>query len=87
MFTGTLQGPYPNRMVGSGSSGFLDLVVVGEKLKIVLRVERFRLLSVLPLLQKSLTLCMLKIRKEKLMSFRLLRGRLKHIMSLITKWL
>ncbi|XP_050889426.1 uncharacterized protein LOC127094663 [Lathyrus oleraceus] len=34
MFMGTLQGPYYEKLVGSTSAGFSDLVVVGERIEI-----------------------------------------------------
>src|SRR4051812_34395896 len=33
IFMGTLQGPYYDKMVGSVSSGFSDLVVIGERIE------------------------------------------------------
>src|SRR3954471_9985558 len=33
MFMATLQGPYYDKMVGSVSSGFSDLVVIGERIE------------------------------------------------------
>lgn len=33
MFMGTLQGAYLDKMVGGASSGFLDLVITGERIE------------------------------------------------------
>lgn len=37
MFVDTLQGPYFNRLVSSGASGFADLVAIGDKIEKMLK--------------------------------------------------
>lgn len=40
MFMGNLQGPYLDRMVGSTSSGFYDLVLTGERIENMIKMGK-----------------------------------------------
>lgn len=40
MFIGNLQGPYLDKMVGSTSSGFSDLVLSGERIKNMIKMGK-----------------------------------------------
>ena len=40
MFMGTLQGLYYEKMVGSISSGFSDLVTIGERIEVEIKSEK-----------------------------------------------
>lgn len=42
MFMGTLQGPYYDRMVGSTSVGFYELVMAGERIKVGLKMGKIQ---------------------------------------------
>lgn len=42
MFMGNLQGPYLDRMVGSTSSVFSDLVLVGERIENMIKMGQFK---------------------------------------------
>ncbi|XP_050916256.1 uncharacterized protein LOC127131373 [Lathyrus oleraceus] len=42
MFMGNLQGPYLDRMVGSTSSGFSDLVLVGERIENMIKMGKIQ---------------------------------------------
>lgn len=41
MFMGNLQRPYSEKMVGSTSSGFFDLVIVGERIENMIKMGKF----------------------------------------------
>lgn len=43
MFMGTLQGPYYDRMVGSTSEGFSELVMAGERIEAGLKMGKIQL--------------------------------------------
>lgn len=42
MFMGNLQGPYLDRMVGSTSSGFSDLVLAGERIENMIQMGKIQ---------------------------------------------
>lgn len=42
MFMGNLQGPYLDRMVGSTSSGFSDLVIVGKRIENMIKMDKIQ---------------------------------------------
>ena len=42
MFMGNLQGPYLDRMVGSTSSGFSDLVLAGERIENMIKMGKIK---------------------------------------------
>ncbi|XP_050890644.1 uncharacterized protein LOC127096065 [Lathyrus oleraceus] len=42
MFMGTLQGPYYDRMVGSTSTGFSELVMAGERIEVGLKMGKIQ---------------------------------------------
>lgn len=42
MFMETLQGPYLDRMVGSSSSGFSDMVITGERIENCLKIGKIQ---------------------------------------------
>lgn len=42
MFMGTLYGPYLEKLIGITSAGFLDLVVVGEKIENCLKIGKIQ---------------------------------------------
>lgn len=42
MFMGTLQGPYYDRMVGSTSTGFSELVMAGERIEAGLKMSKIQ---------------------------------------------
>lgn len=42
MFMGTLQGPYYKKMIGSVSTGFADLVIIGEMIENGLKSGKIR---------------------------------------------
>lgn len=42
MFMGTLQGPYYDRMVGSTSVGFSELVMAGERMEVGMKMGRIQ---------------------------------------------
>lgn len=42
MFIDTLQGPYLDRMIGSATSGFSGLVVVGERIENFLKISKIQ---------------------------------------------
>lgn len=46
MFMGTLQGPYLDRMIGSASSGFSDLVIAREQIENGLKTGKMQGLDV-----------------------------------------
>lgn len=42
MFMSTLQGPFYDRMIGSTSTGFSDLVMAGERIEIGLKMGKIQ---------------------------------------------
>lgn len=79
MFMGTLQGPYLNKMVGSDSSSFSDLVVARERIENCLKSGRIQMVVGTSIGAKILTLGKLRRRRGELISLRFPRGNLRHM--------
>lgn len=87
MFMSTLQGPYLDRMVGSASSGFSNLVAIGERIENCLKMETFRVLLLHQMRPRSLIPALQKRMKEKPIMLPHPRGKVKlnksHIIKLL----